>query len=118
MGRKSNAQLEKEKKEKEELEKEKKEKEELEKEKLEKQKSVESSEQSEETENLNENEDPNNDPPSEEDTKITLENFKIKKGIPDYTYNGFKISLKSKNDTEFDLKDLEKKYDDFMNKKL
>lgn len=102
MGRKSNAQLEKEKKEKEELEKQKLEK-----------------ESSENKESEKEEEQDIEDPTGEDsEDKITIENFKIKKGISDYIYKGFKFYLKTKDDSEFDLKDLEKKYDDFMNKKI
>lgn len=49
---------------------------------------------------------------------ITLENFKIKKGILNHVYNGFKTYLKGKNDSKFDLKELEIKYKEFLNKKI
>jgi len=54
----------------------------------------------------------------ENDDKITLEIYKIKKGIPNHTYNGLKVYLKANDDSKFDLKELESKYNEFLNKKI
>lgn len=49
---------------------------------------------------------------------IILENFKIKKGIPNHIYNGFKVHLKAKDDSKFEYKELESKYKEFLNKEI
>lgn len=50
--------------------------------------------------------------------EISLGGFKIKKGIPEHIYKGFRINLKAQDNTKYALADLEKKYEEFMKKKI